>query len=66
MLCHCLQITEEMLHDALVSLNLATLNDVRQATGAGDGCTACHHRIKSVLETHRRYALAQCASSSPI
>jgi bacterioferritin-associated ferredoxin len=67
MICHCLQITREMLHDALVSLDLHTLHDVRRATGAGDGCTACHRQLRLFLEQHRRVELAQASSSpSPI
>jgi bacterioferritin-associated ferredoxin len=48
--CHCLQVTEEMLHDALAAFDLRSLNEVRRHTGAGDGCTACHRRIRGILE----------------
>lgn len=68
MICHCLQVTREMLQDAVASLDLRTLHDVRQATGAGDGCTACHRQLRLFLEQHsRRVELAQASSSpSPI
>ncbi len=59
--CHCLRVTEEALTDAITRFGLQTLNDVRQATGAGDGCTACHHRIRQVLRE-----VAQSSSSEPI
>jgi bacterioferritin-associated ferredoxin len=50
--CRCLQVTEDALVDALMTLELRTLKEVRQHTGAGDGCTACHHRIQAYLERH--------------
>jgi bacterioferritin-associated ferredoxin len=55
--CYCLQVTEEALLVAVETLGLRTLKEVRQATGAGDGCTACHQRIRQSLE-------AQVQSSS--
>jgi bacterioferritin-associated ferredoxin len=66
MICHCLQVTEEMLHGALVTLELRSLRDLREATGAGDGCTACHRRLRKFLEEHAVGRLAQASSSSPI
>jgi len=59
-ICHCLQVTEEALLAALETLQLRTVKDVRQATGAGDGCTACHKRLARYLELQP----AQPASSS--
>ena len=63
MVCRCLQVTREMLHDALVSLDLRTVQDLRQATGAGDGCTCCHRQLRLILEQHRRVELAQASSN---
>jgi bacterioferritin-associated ferredoxin len=48
--CHCLQVTEEALLIAVETFGLRTLKEVRQATGAGDGCTACHRRLRQYLE----------------
>jgi bacterioferritin-associated ferredoxin len=48
--CHCLQVTEQALRFALTTLDLRTLRDIREKTGAGDGCTACHHRLKRFLD----------------
>jgi NAD(P)H-nitrite reductase large subunit len=45
-----LQVTEGMLVQAVTTLELRTVADVRRCTGAGDGCTACHRRIKQYLE----------------
>jgi bacterioferritin-associated ferredoxin len=40
---------------------LQTIEEVRRHTGAGDGCTACHHRIRQVIQE-----ASQASSSSPI
>jgi bacterioferritin-associated ferredoxin len=52
-LCHCLQVTETAVVDAISALDLRTLRDVRRHTGAGEGCTCCHERIRIVLEQVR-------------
>ena len=66
LLCHCLQITEEAVAEAASLFGLTTVKEVRQRTGAGDGCTACHRRIRLVLQTVRAEQQAQSPSSSPI
>jgi bacterioferritin-associated ferredoxin len=53
MICHCLQVTEDMLRGALATLELRSLRDLREATGAGDGCTACHRRLRQILDESR-------------
>jgi bacterioferritin-associated ferredoxin len=60
MVCHCLQVTETMLTEAIGRFSLQTIDEVRRHIGAGDGCTACHYRIRLFLEA------AQASSSSPI
>lgn len=50
--CRCLKVTEEAITDAIVSLGLRTVKDVRSATGAGDGCTCCHGHIREILAVH--------------
>jgi bacterioferritin-associated ferredoxin len=50
--CRCLRITEQVLVDAFATGDIRTLKDIRRHTGAGDGCMACHHRLKSYLDTH--------------
>ncbi len=57
--CRCLGIREDTVVDAVVNLELRTLKELRQHTGAGDGCMACHRLLKRYLE---RYA---CSSSVP-
>lgn len=57
-ICHCLQVTEATVVDAIAALNLRTLRDVHRHTGAGEGCTCCHERIRIVLEQVRCDAAA--------
>lgn len=50
--CGCLKVTEGTIVDAIQTLGLRTLTDVRRATEAGTGCTCCHKKIRSILEVH--------------
>ena len=61
-ICRCLQVTEEALLSALDGGECCTLKDVRQRTGAGDGCTACHRTLRQYLA--RRTELAVVHTSS--
>jgi bacterioferritin-associated ferredoxin len=63
--CHCLQITEDVIRAAARTFELRTIKDVRQHTGAGDGCTACHRRLRQLLESVRQEERLQSSSSSP-
>lgn len=58
--CRCLGVTEGEIVDAIVSLGLRTVAEVRDATQAGDGCTCCHQEIRVLL------AAQASPSSSPI
>jgi bacterioferritin-associated ferredoxin len=58
--CRCLQIRESELIEVLTVRDTCTLRELRRATGAGDGCTACHARLKEYLQ---HYA---SSSASPI
>ena len=48
--CACLQVTEQQLLAALSSATVRSLRDLRRTLGAGDGCTACHDRLRSYLD----------------
>ncbi len=48
--CHCLQVTEDVLREALSTLPIRSLNDLRQLTGVGDACLACHPQLHHYLE----------------
>jgi bacterioferritin-associated ferredoxin len=61
--CRCLRVTEAQLIETIVTRRLLTLKDVRAHTGAGDGCTCCHARIRGLLEEH---AYASDSSALPI
>ena len=51
-LCHCLGVTEEAVLDALATGSVRNVRDLRSATGAGDGCMACHGRLRQYIERH--------------
>jgi len=48
--CRCLRVTESALVGAVTRLELRTITDIPQHTGAGDGCTCCHHLLKRYLK----------------
>ena len=50
--CRCLQVTEEQIVVAITTLEVRNLRDLRRETGAGDGCTACHRKLKALLNEH--------------
>jgi bacterioferritin-associated ferredoxin len=60
LVCRCLQVTECAIVEVLRALPIRTLRDLRQHTGAGDGCTCCHVRLQALIERHAY------ASSDPI
>jgi bacterioferritin-associated ferredoxin len=43
-------VTEEVVVEAVTALGLKTVKEVRDHTGAGDGCTACHKALRRCLE----------------
>ena len=47
----------EAIVDAVVTLSLRTIKEVRAATGAGGGCTCCHKQIRELLEVHIQASL---------
>src|SRR5438046_2048244 len=50
--CRCLQVTEGEVVQAIQTLELRTLREVRRATGAGEGCTCCHDALREFLAQH--------------
>jgi bacterioferritin-associated ferredoxin len=66
-ICHCLQVTEEAVLSVLGAEAACTLQDLRQRTGAGEGCTACHRTLRKYLERRTELAVVHASSSaSPI
>jgi len=52
LICRCLKVRLSTIADAIEVCGLNSIRDIRCATGAGDGCTACHIRIRQLL--HQR------------
>jgi NAD(P)H-nitrite reductase large subunit len=50
--CRCLKVTEEAVIHAIAVLGFRTVKEIRQATGAGDGCTCCHKLLARLIERH--------------
>jgi bacterioferritin-associated ferredoxin len=50
--CRCLQVTESQVVRMIERLELRTVHDIRQYTGAGDGCTCCHAKLRECLVKH--------------
>ena len=57
--CHCLQVSESAVADAIAVCGLASVREVCRETGAGGGCTACHARLKEMLQ-HTRQSVRVC------
>jgi NAD(P)H-nitrite reductase large subunit len=47
--CHCLEISESTVADAIAICGLTSVKEVCRETGAGAGCTACHGRLRDML-----------------
>jgi len=52
--CRCAKVSEDTLVGALVSMELATVNDIRREIGAGNGCQACHRVLRRYLQRQKR------------
>jgi bacterioferritin-associated ferredoxin len=63
--CRCLKVTEEMVISTITAHGVRTVKELRQITGAGDGCTCCHRELRVYLEVYagRTVALPQAAAS---
>jgi bacterioferritin-associated ferredoxin len=52
--CHCLQVSESTVADAIAVCGVASVKELCRETGAGGGCTACHARLKEMLRKTRQ------------
>ncbi|MFO0926428.1 MAG: (2Fe-2S)-binding protein [Gemmataceae bacterium] len=59
--CHCMNVTEDTILEALATFDIDTVKDLRHYTGAGDGCTCCHRQLRQMIESHK----ARVAQPSP-
>jgi NifU-like protein len=62
-LCRCLGVTREEVVCSIRALNLQTVQEVRDATGAGGGCTCCHQALRKCLEQHAAAMATELACS---
>jgi NAD(P)H-nitrite reductase large subunit len=51
-LCHCLKISHGEVSEAIELHGCDSIEHVTNACGAGGGCTACHRRIRALLNRH--------------
>lgn len=61
--CHCFQVRESELVEAIQRHELQTVKEIRQCTSAGSGCNACHKIIRMILEEENQ---PSSASALPI
>ncbi|MFN4258290.1 MAG: (2Fe-2S)-binding protein [Gemmataceae bacterium] len=52
LVCHCLQVTEEMVVETLTTLGIRSVEELREVTGAGAGCTACQRRLRKYIDEY--------------
>jgi NAD(P)H-nitrite reductase large subunit len=51
--CRCLNVTEAEVVTAITTHDLQTVRELRDHTGAGDGCTCCHGKLKYYLAAYQ-------------
>lgn len=49
LVCRCLRVTESELLEAAAQQEFCSLADITCRTGAGDGCTCCHRRLRQFV-----------------
>lgn len=49
-LCHCLQVKESQVAEAVAIYGAETVKDVVRTCGAGGGCNSCHAKIRQIIE----------------
>ncbi len=57
-ICRCLGVTTEEIDTALNVFNAESVQDLKQQTGAGSGCTACHRMLRQILAARAEQPLA--------
>jgi bacterioferritin-associated ferredoxin len=50
--CRCLKVTEAVIVEAITTLGVRTLQDLRRTTEAGTGCNCCHKELRALLGAH--------------
>ena len=49
--CRCLKVRLSTIATAIDVCGAVTVRDIKCSTGAGDGCMACHARLRQLLQT---------------
>lgn len=49
-LCRCLKVTESTVRDCVTLYGAESIQEVKQACGAGTGCMACRRRILDMIK----------------
>jgi bacterioferritin-associated ferredoxin len=63
LVCRCLKVTEEMVISTITTLGVRTVTELRQATGAGEGCTCCHRELRVYLDVYAGRTVSLPAAS---
>ncbi|MCI0702076.1 MAG: (2Fe-2S)-binding protein, partial [Planctomycetia bacterium] len=59
-------VTEAVIVDAIVTLGVRTVKELRTATGAGEGCTCCLEELREYLEVHADARVASYGFASAV
>ena len=63
-LCHCLNVTEQEVRDAIAVHDPQSVRGVSQVCGAGGGCMSCHRHIRRLLNERVLLRRSQILSES--
>lgn len=57
--CHCLNVSESEIRDAIAEHEPQSIRGVSQVCGAGAGCMSCHRHIRRMLNERVMYRRSQ-------
>jgi bacterioferritin-associated ferredoxin len=57
--CHCLNVSESEIRDAIAEHEPQSIRGVAQVCGAGGGCMSCHRHIRRLLNERVLYRRSQ-------
>jgi NAD(P)H-nitrite reductase large subunit len=57
--CRCFGVKESTIVQAITTLGLRTVKEIRKHTEAGDGCTCCHADLHRLLDEHAAILTAE-------
>jgi bacterioferritin-associated ferredoxin len=50
--CHCFQVRESRIREAIQTLGLQSVRDIKFCLEAGDACMACHRKLNAILSEY--------------